>query len=476
MNKDIDLFINIITNLYNEHKNNEFVYSKFKNIIVNLPRQLKNVNDNYVNNKQKNEQNNNLVTECINKFFKQYLFLYININTEQFILYENNNFKIFNSNDFCIFIYNFVNNFGDDELMKKYKYKIESSIICEVKKQLLVNAIPTSFTIQKVINLFYPIHFNKRELVKIFLINLGNNIQKKNFNITFLMSKNNKRFINTLSTVINTFIGNIDYLYNIKYTYNDNKNCKFIPAIFTYYSCSNFTNNIIDIIIVSCHYSNRFDINSFISKCNNSLKKKLNIFNTFDNILIDFLKKYTSECNYKNIKKKDMFFLWKLFISEEMFPNMYKEKEILNKIGTYVKYENKSYLNIQSDILLEVHDFISFIKESFYITIDGDEFEMDEIIYIFANNKEININYINREVAVLIFQHYIKEFNIQYNKINSVKCKYWDKNEEVSYFIKSYLESEKEIKSSYNAYNIYIQNYKNKVNKCYFEQLYDKYN
>jgi len=105
----------------------------------------------------------NLIKDCVNNFFNNNLFFYHYNAKEIYFLYEQNSFTVLTDNDFLIFIYNYINNIGNTDLMYKYKSKTESIIIKSVKKQLLINAIPTSQTIQTVINLLYPHFFKSRD-------------------------------------------------------------------------------------------------------------------------------------------------------------------------------------------------------------------------------------------------------------------------------------------------------------------------
>ena len=159
-----------------------------------------------------------------------------------------------------------------------------------------------------------------------------------------------------------------------------------------------------------------------------------------------------------------------------MLPSMFTEK----KLATYLTETNKvisngkSFINITSPLLEEVKQFIQFINDSFTITYSYEEFEIDEVINIFSYEQSLDVNFLTNDIAIKAIRFYIKNINVYDDKIYSVSCKYWDKKKEVKEFITDYIGKSREIKSSYNAYQLYTSGKnKFKVNKLYFESIYD---
>lgn len=465
----------IVESLCKKYENNEFVYSKLQNVIINLPKQLETSYEKHLSNKQKNEYTTKLINDCIRGFFSSHLFFYHhNNNHDTFVLYEKDAFDIMNNNDFSVYIYNYINKLGNTDLIYKFKYRIEASITKSVKTQFLFEAIPTSYTIQKVIALFYPASIEKREVVKIFLTTLGNNIYKKTDNLNFITSSLNKSYINYLSILIGDILGQSDYFQNVKFKYTGQDNIHFLRAsllnIDVIRSC------IMDIIVVACHYSTRFQLKSFITKCTSQTKKVLRKFNNIDVIYDDFLQKYTAKKDESNICKKDLMFLWALYTHEELLPHIHSEKHVFDYFSSRLSYENGSFLEISSDILEEVKQFVSFMNKSFQKSqeFELDEFEMDEVITIFCNVEKEELNYITPEIALQSIKYYVENLDIYNNKVCNISCVYWGKKKEVEEFIHDYLDKSNEMISSYNAYKLYsTSKYAYKVNKSYFDILYN---
>lgn len=467
--------VKIVESLCEKYRENEFVYSRLQTHITNLPKQLESSYEKYLQNKQKNEDTMKLIDDCIKCFFRTHLFFYHNNNNnDTFILYENDTFSILRSNDFSVFIYDYVNKLGNVELMYKFKYRIESSIIKRVKKQFLLEAIPTSHTIQKVISLFYPACIEKRELVKIFLIVLGNSIHKKHDDINLLTSFANKSYLNYLSVLISDILGQSDYSQNIKFKFVGQENIQFLPATLT--NIDSIRLSIMDIIVVACHYSTRFQLKAFIAKCNSQTKKILRKFNDIESIYDDFLSKYTICCQEKDISKRDMLFLWKLYTQEELLPQLHNEKHTCDYFITKLKFENSVFSRVQSDVLDEVKQFVCFINKSFQKSqeFELDEFEIDEVISIFCNVEKEELNYITQDIALQSVKYYMDNLDINNNKICNISCIHWGKKQEVEEFVEQYVKSSNDIISAYNAYKLYCSSdYSYKVNKSYFEILYN---
>ena len=456
-----------------DYKNNDYINTKLQNLITNLPQKLESSYNNHLNVLQKQEDTRNLIHECVNNFFNNYLFFYHNNNREMYFLYENNTFRILNDNDFSVFIYDYINKLGNTELMYKHKYKVENTIIKMVKKQPLTTAIPTSETIQNTIRLFFPYHFKSRELVKLFLINLGNNIQKQNRENMFLASTQNKLHLSSLSSYINNITGSGDVLLNIKYKYMDQENIKFLPMNFELHNSHNIFDHIIDVIVVACHYSNRFKIEDFIKKSNKKLKASCNKFKFPVKLMDDFRNRYLTSSSDHYITKENMYFLWKLYEHEELLPQVYSKKKLLEELSNMMILQGNIFIHLRSCLLDEIEKFVHFFRDAFSIP-GQDEFEIDEIISIYSSKENVEINDMTPEIAMKSLELHISRLHIQNRKICNISCLHWNKSVEVKAFISSYNKSRTPIKSSYNAYQNYSTSdkYPFKVNKAYFEILY----
>ena len=328
MSKDAGDISKLLDELYSKYDDSDFMKSKLDLFLKNLPKQMETSYSNHISSKERSEAMEKLLSECINDFFSKHIFFYYQNNNDLYYHYINDVFIMYNESEFTAFVYDFINKTGDPKLMYKYKYKIEKNIVRKVKKQLLLDDIPTSKTIQNVIDMFYPVHIKSRNLVKMFLCNMGNNIKRKTTNHTFLVSDNAKSFLNIINDDVNMIIGNLDCFQNVKYKYSGQDKILFFNANFHTMDFQKFNKYIHSIMVVACHYADRFKIQNIVSKCD---QKTRNILYTFDNmngIVEKFLQQYcTVNNNISNgISKKDMYFLWKIYTEEENFPIILSEK------------------------------------------------------------------------------------------------------------------------------------------------------
>ena len=120
-----------------------------------------------------------------------------------------------------------------------------------------------------------------------------------------------------------------------------------------------------DIIFVACHYSTRFNINNFISKCSSKTKQSLYKFSDMKLMYNDFLTKYTIHLKENSMHKKDMLFLWNLYTYDELLPQIQNEKNITDNLSMNIEFENGQFKNVHSDLLEEVKEFIVFVNKSF---------------------------------------------------------------------------------------------------------------
>lgn len=477
MSKDSNDVSKLLDELYSKYGNSDFMKSKLDLFIKNLPKQMETSYTNHLSSRERSEAMEKLISDCINDFFSKHVFFYYQNTNDLYYHYSNDIFTVYNESEFTAFVYEFINKTGDPKLMYKYKYKIEKIIVKKVKKQVLLNAIPTSKTIQSVIDMFYPLHIKSRNLVKMFLCNMGNNIKRKTTNHNFLVSTCAKTFLNVINDDVHMIIGNLDCFQNVKYKYTGQENVLFLNANLHTMDFLKFNKYIHSIIVVACHYADRFKVQTIISKCDQKTRDILNTFENIDNIIQKFLRQYCIIDNTNTnhgINRKDMYFLWKIYTEEENFPVILSEKKVISHISQYLISENEVFIHAQSIVNDEIKELLKFIKNSFIPSVDDNEYEIDEIINMYMLIKKVDSFNTSNDIVIKALQYYMRDIHMIHNKILGLTCSYWNKTKEIKDFIMSYMIQKENIQSPYHTYSSYIQsNAVFKANKAEFESIYN---
>jgi len=471
----IDSMLEMVKSIHEQYKDNMYIQTRLSGTIKNLQKQMETSWQNHIEMKKRKAQEKRECDKCIQNFHVQYTFFYhITQQHKVYLLYTNHKFQMYDQNDFLIFVYDYINHNIKKELLLKHRKKIESKICKMVESQLFVQAIPTSKTIQSVLALLYPIHFKKKEYVKLFLLQLGKALKKADNSTVLLMSDKNKLFVNYLIQHISTYFGIIDTSSYIKYNSPGESNTIFLPSNTLLFSHEIIYSNIIEITAVSCHYATRFKYEDIISKCNEKVKTIIRTFDSTDALLNQFIDNHLKKRSSKTIHKKDVFFLWKVFEHEKLLPCVFTEKRFHTSITANITIEDKTYINLYSPLLDEVYKFITFIEASFNISNNRrDEYDIDEILNMYVIELSEEINYINVDIAYLAIEYYMNMFQYSPSKVIFAKCQHWSKFDEVHKFIMNYSTMKDVIQTPYQSYLSYTNSdFKYKVNKGYFEMIY----
>lgn len=462
-----------------EYENNEFIQSKLSHIIRNLPKQLEVSLKAHIELKERHHKESLESEHCINTFHKRYMFFYHYTNsTKMYLLYCKDKFQIYNENDFWYLMFNYINKNLSKDMAQKCSKKIESRICKDVRQQLWSDVIPTSATIQSVLSLFYPLFFEKKEYIKLFLIQIGNALRKRKDKYLLVMNDENQTGINDIVHSISNVFGPFDISPYIKYRLESENDVIFMPVNLASQKQNTIYNHILEIIAVAWHYSKRYTINDFINGCNMKTKQQFKKLQSIETVIMQFIKSHINTKLNRSISKKDIFFLWKWFEKENKLPQIFSEKKLHQRLGDLLEIHDKHYHNISCPLLAETTKITSFIESSFMLTTNRrDEYDVDEILNIFATEKDEEFNLVNVESMTLAILHYLKTFQFTGKKISFARCEYWDKYKEVHDFIKDHNNNNDMIKTPYHAYEAYTnQNYKYKVNKGYFDMIYEDLN
>ncbi len=480
---------NTVNKLYTQYQDNEYILSKLTNWIqIQLPKKLELENIRKLERVERRKQLMESQEKFTRKFLKKHYYYYIP-STEMFFTYDKINYSTLREDDINHKILSTISSIKGD--IMQWKYKIKSNINKTVKNNLLYSAIPESVTIQSIISNIYPLLFKNKNEAKYFITIIGDAINKTQpiYNdLTFIISYKAKDFIRDIGNLIWIYTG-VNILNHIKFKYHDQKyeSIRLLTIndnVELKSTWSNLKNNIINLIVVSCFYSNRYkgSENFLINECD-EIKKTHILYlklNNLDNIIHNFTEVYIETCDETyNIPWKNMLFLWKLFLEENELPNIVFTntlKNILTEKFTYNEHYER-FSGITSRHLPFVSKFIDFWNTYFYVNPDEIEFEISEINKLFKHSLFYNSKIVADDKRIVsVLKHYFENINIEDNKfLFGWSCKLWNKEADLDTFIETIKEEHKCI-SIYEAYLEYTK-YSNNgltVSKRYFEKYLEE--
>ena len=475
----------VINKLYTKYQDNEYILSKLTNwVLVQLPKKLELDNTRKIERAERKKLLVERQQEFTRKFLKKHYYYYIPT-TEMFFIYDKINYTTLREDDINHKILSSISSIKGD--IMQWKYKIKTNINKTIKNNVLYNAIPESVTIQSIISNFYPLLFKNKNEAKYFITILGDAINKSNtyFNdLTFIISYKAKDFLRDIGNLIWIYTG-VNILNHIKFKYHDQKyeSIRLLTInenVELKSTWSNIKENIINLIVVSCFYSNRYkgSENFLITECdeptNNHILYLKN--NDLDNIIHQFTDIYIEKCDETyNIPWKNMLFLWKLFLEDNELPNIVFTNTLKLKLTSNFTYDEpyERFSGITSRHLPFVSKFIDFFNSFFYANPDEIEFEISEINKLFKTSCFYNNKIIADDKRIVsVLKHYFENITIEDDKyLLGWSCKLWNKEGDIDNFIENIKELHKCI-SIYEAYIEYTKFSSNSliVSKRYFEK------
>ena len=487
-----------IDKLYEKYKDNEYMLQRIYNHVhVYLPNTL----DNESKNREKRQNLNMYLSE------EQQIFMQVFLSKNNYYYLSNNNFYYeYNGKDYFIvkeddIIHKLLSTISKDRVLLQWKHKTKSNIIKQIKERNLFSSIPETDTIQNILNALYPTFFSSKNAAKYFLTIIGDNILKKNYDLTFMVSPKMRQFLDELESVAMSSIGNGNISHKFVTKYHEThifNNCRLIRMN------ENFSSEYwrellkkigLNLLCVAAHYSNRhISSDNFLNTksdeelTNYSYTLKL----TTENGLIDsFIQQFVekSSDDFK-IEWKNLHFIWKQFLFSNNLPNVIFSNNLKNYLKEKLKFEeaSDSFIGITSKYLPVYKDFIQFWNETIYICDSSDfenELEVEEVSSLFKLWSK-NKNTLSEENIIKILKHFFLSEIVEDKFILNVTSSIWNKSNDIE---NSILYIKEQIKTNHNLSlisfdDIYSFYYKYCINnsikfivsKRYFEKyLYYKF-
>ena len=474
-----------LNTLIDKYKNNEYVTNRLKNYIENLlPVFLEKAEQLNIEREKRKLELSNESEEYIVKFLqKQYYYCQYN---EVFLLYNKKDFTIISEDDIQFKILNGIS--YSDTVLTPWKHKIVKIIIKKIKERSPLDAIPDSYTIQNIINLFYPKIFTRKNQVKYFLTIIGDNILNKNEDLIYITNPLLKNIIKQLNDLSNMYFGKSNLLHNMKFKYYDhdfNNTRLFLLNMHKDIDVTFIKKNIISLLCVSVHYSKRFEnADLFLTQCTDKIlvsNAKYLTNRNIDKIIDLFIKNTIQYCEKSNINNKNMLFIWKQFLNDTHLPAIIFQDDFIEKIKLKLKYddEKKIFINITSVRIPIVASFLDFWKNNIEEDSEEPEIEIGEIAIFFKKWSENNFNGVEESYLLDLIKHFYNEVTIKDDKyLINIKYKNWDRRQIIYDSMELYKHTmntnNKYCSSLTDAYTYYLSCEKDKlaISKHYFETIF----
>lgn len=487
-----------VEKLYERYKDNEYMLQRIYNhVYVYLPNTL----ENEAKNHEKRQNLNTYLSE------EQQIFIQVFLSKNNYYYLSNNNFYYeYNGKDYFIIkedeiIHKLLSTISKDRTLLQWKHKTKASIIKQIKERNLFTSTPETDTIQNVLNSIYPAFFSSKNSAKYFLTVIGDNLLKKNNDLTFIVSHRMRQFLEELENVSVSSIGNNNTAFKFVTKYHEThifNNCRLLKIN------ENFSNEYwrellkkigLNLLCVAAHYSNRYlNSDNFLNtKTDEELTNYVNTLkNTTESGLIqkfigEFLEKTTDDFK---VEWKNLHFIWKQFLSSNNLPNVIFSNSLKNFLKSLITYDedSDSFIGITSKYLPVYKDFIQFWDTTIVNTTSPyfeNELEIDEISSLFKFwSKSKNV--LSEENIIKVLKHFFSSEIIEDKYILNITSTIWDKvadiENSIPYIKQQIIENNKLSLISFDDLYNYYQKYcstnslKFIVSKRYFEKyLYYKY-
>jgi hypothetical protein len=459
----------IIENVFRKYEHNESVLAKLTSSVIQIPTLMAA----YEATLHERTQRKNALISTSDEFIDQFLSTgghnyFYNSAIDLFFTYDNTKYDKIEEDEI---VHSALVALQDYPELRPWKYKIKNQLVKRIKDRELLNSIPESCTIQKVISLFYPSIFTGRDAVKHFLTVLGDIMNKKNVNFYFISAKA-KQFIKELSIECCTLFGTSSLTNVFKFKFYDHtySECRLLDINDTRVSAINvsdysspFKRNIVDIVCVASHYSKRFgNADAFLESpyCKDSaLAAHCFYLKTNDDaaIINRFVSTTTEPCNNSQhaISWKKMQYLWKLFLEEERLPYVIFTNQLKTRLMALLPHtivpglhddelhatDTLLFTSLTSKHLPIVSEFLSFWNETIEPTKEDDELELDELTVLFISHikskkmfhKTANNIKITDQFMCGLVKHFFSDVHIENDKyLINISSKIWNKKREIS--------------------------------------------
>ena len=437
---------NLLDKLIKKYEKEPNILEKLKeHLEVQLPKILSTYHQREQRKLNLEKESEKYIHQFLNSHATQYFYI---PSTNVFLHYKNCQFFSI-ANEDAIW-HTILSDISSKKTLLEWKYKVKTSIIKKIKQRTIKQSIPESFTIQYVLNHITPTLLQTREQAKYFLTILGDNILKKERKLIHFINPKCKAFFDFFEKLCHSYFNKtLHAIYSFKYKFYDHQyiNCRIInfnDSIKVESYWKNFLkNHFLDIIVVACHYSNRFSSSDKFIENNfheDEIKSKIiYLKNKNENDIIDdFIHTFISkgDNNLLNISWNDMYFLWKEYHNVNGFPLLLFKEQFKSKLIQKIKYDEDKdrFLNVSSKFLKYIQNFCIFWNTCFDHE-ESNAYEINELCQLYTNWIKASNSAtkpLTEKKMVTIIEHFYPNIEIKDKRyILNINCTLWNKKNDI---------------------------------------------
>jgi hypothetical protein len=489
-----EILINNISELYEKYKDDSIILNKLINHITHdLPSILINTKK-----QQKNREDRRLLLQeahdkFVNQFIKKNIYFYCNT-SEIFFKYDYNHYHTIKEDTIIHTILSALSlrdNNDQEQILYfekqilPWKFKIKTSIIKQIRDSNIFSSIPESFTIQNILNIFSNIFETKAE-TKYFVSIIGDTILKKATNIN-IISPSAKNLIRMIENAVGQYFGHAALQNAFRYKYHEHNysDCRILVVKnkIDETVIEELHKVIIDVIVIACHYSNRYNIaDEYLDQCQETDLRDRILFLKNNNqtaIIEKFITAKIQISTTSNISTKNMLYLWKSYLDEFNLPNIIFTNSLKSILKILLHYDetNDCFIDCTSLSIPFVSNFVKFWDENIKEDITEYYLEIDEICILFKQFLGKNQD-VNESTVKHLIRHFYPDTSIDGKYIYAISCDSWKKQDDIINYLKlkvtELTDNNLEI-SKYELYKDYSTKYCKKIktniviSKSYFD-------
>jgi hypothetical protein len=418
-------------------------------------------------------------------------------NSEVFVQYDGEHYAVANESDILHII---LSEISSNKSLVPWKHKVTKIVMARVKEQSILQALPESATIQAVINRFSQVLFRRREQAKYFLTVMGDSLLRRHPKLVHLVSPTSKALIRALRDTAYTYFKNgcrLDNTFKFKYHGHEYKMCRilnFDKAAAVEDCWWNFIrSHVLDVIVVAAHYSRRFGGGDrYLTDHNHDegVRQEVLYLKARDEaeVVLDFVTKsiVRTPDALGGLAWEDMYFLWKVYLSERNLPSLLFIKDLRSALGKCLSYDSDAerYIGVTSPHMVEISRIKRFWDATVFAS-DDDEFEVSELHTLFIAWVSGSQEQTTVDAARLldVITYFYKPEVIGSKTVRGIGSSVWDKRggmqSALDHIRLKYAHEDRSTSVSFHClYKVYckiaLDASANTVSKHYFEKYIDQ--